>query len=182
MIVPWLQKKSQVTWVAIAGFMGTGKSRIGWELSRRLNLTFVDTDSIIERVSCMTIAEIFKAHGEEIFRDYETEVIRRCLRLDRVVVSTGGGTVTRRVNRELLSNRGPVIVLSAKPETIFQRTRKHNRPLLDTNNPMAQIRSLLTKRQKAYDAVATITISTEGRESHDVVDELLGHLGRIRSR
>ena len=38
-----------VTWVALAGFMGTGKSRIGWELSRRLGLNFIDTDRVIER-------------------------------------------------------------------------------------------------------------------------------------
>ena len=182
MTVPLSQQANNVTWVAMAGFMGTGKSRIGLELSRRLNLTFVDTDRIIEQVSSMAITEIFQTRGEQAFRDYETEVIRRCLKLDKVVVSTGGGVVTRRINRELLSSRGPVIVLSAKPETIFRRTRKHNRPLLDTTNPMSKIRRLLTQRQKAYDDIASITISTEGRNSHDVVTEILQSLARLRSR
>src|SRR5690606_13290993 len=63
-----------VTWVAMAGFMGTGKSRIGWELSRRLQLTFIDTDRVIERVSGMRIADVFEFYGESVFRDYETEV------------------------------------------------------------------------------------------------------------
>src|SRR5690606_26265486 len=88
-----------VTWLAMAGFMGTGKSRIGWELSRRLQLTFVDTDRVIERVSCMRIADIFELYGEATFRDYETEIVRRCVRLDEVVISTGGGTVVRPQNR-----------------------------------------------------------------------------------
>jgi len=66
-----------VTWVALAGFMGTGKSRIGWELSRRLSLTFIDTDRVIERVSYLCIADIFDLYGETVFRDYETEVVRR---------------------------------------------------------------------------------------------------------
>jgi shikimate kinase len=176
MTLPIPHNESPPTWVAMAGFMGTGKSRIGWELSRRLNLTFVDTDRIIEQVSCMPITKIFEIHGEVVFRDYETEVLRRCLRLDEVVVSTGGGTVTRKVNRELLSSRGPVVVLSAKPETIFRRTRQRKRPLLNTTDPLEKIRSLLTQRQEAYDAVATITVSTEGRDSKIVVDEIIGYL------
>ena len=58
-----------VTWVALAGFTGTGKSRIGWELSRRLSLTFIDTDRVVERVSNMRIADIFETFGEQTFRD-----------------------------------------------------------------------------------------------------------------
>ena len=77
------------TWIALAGFMGTGKSRIGWELSRRLSLNFIDTDRVIERVSCMRIPDIFELYGEAVFREYETEIVRRCLRLDEVVISTG---------------------------------------------------------------------------------------------
>src|SRR5690606_35644972 len=120
-----------VTWLAMAGFMGTGKSRIGWELSRRLQLTFVDTDRVIERVSCMRITDIFELYGEEVFRHYETEVVKRCVRLDEVVVSTGGGTVVRPENRALLKARGPVVVLTASPETVYRRTRRHRRPMLE---------------------------------------------------
>src|SRR5690625_3931264 len=100
-----------VTWVALAGVLGTGKSRIGWELSRRLGLTFIDTDRVVERISSMRIADIFEAFGENTFREFETEVVRRSLRLDNVVVSTGGGTVLREENRRLLKSRGPVVVL-----------------------------------------------------------------------
>ena len=56
-----------VTWVALAGFMGTGKSRIGWELSRRLGLNFIDTDRVIERVSCLRIPDLFELYGEAVF-------------------------------------------------------------------------------------------------------------------
>src|SRR5690625_1762384 len=67
----FLEQGRPVTWVALAGFMGTGKSRIGWELSRRLSLTFIDTDRVVERVSNLRIADIFETFGEETFRDYE---------------------------------------------------------------------------------------------------------------
>lgn len=172
-----MPEDSLVTWVALAGFMGTGKSRIGWELSRRLSLTFIDTDRVIERVSCMRITDIFEVYGEQVFRDYETEVVRRCLRLDHVVVSTGGGTVVRRVNRDLLKSRGPVVVLEAGPDTIFRRTRRTRRPLLEIGDPVERIRLLMEERQPYYDDVATLHVSTDGRDSSDVVEEIVQKLG-----
>ncbi len=165
-----------VTWVAMAGFMGTGKSRIGWELSRRLQLTFIDTDRVIERVACMRISEIFELYGESTFRDYETEIVRRVLRLDEVVVSTGGGTVVREENRRLLRSRGPVVVLEASPETVYRRTRRHKRPLIETGDPLGRIRSLMEQRRPAYDDVASIKVQSDGRESTEVVEEIVEKL------
>ncbi len=165
-----------VTWLAMAGFMGTGKSRIGWELSRRLQLTFVDTDRVIERVGCMRITDIFELYGEQVFRDYETEIVRRCVRLDEVVVSTGGGTVVREENRRLLKARGPIVVLTASPETVYRRTRRHKRPMLEMGDPLERIRQLMAARQPAYDDVATFTVSTDGRDSVDVVEEIVERL------
>ena len=171
-----------VTWVALAGFMGTGKSRIGWELSRRLSLTFIDTDRVIERVTCLKIPEIMELYGESVFRDYETEVVRRCLRLDEVVVSTGGGTVLREENRRLLRSRGPVVVLEASPETIYRRTRRHKRPLLEIGDPTERIRQLLGERAHAYEDVASIKVSGDDRVSTEVVEEIVAELGRWAER
>lgn len=160
----------------MAGFMGTGKSRIGWELSRRLSLTFVDTDRVIERVTCLTIPEIMDTYGEATFRDYETEVVRRCLRLDRVVVSTGGGTVVREANRRMLTQRGPVVVLEASADTIYRRTRRHRRPLLEVADPIQRIRDLMAERAHAYDDAATIKVSGDDRVSTEVVEEIVRKL------
>lgn len=157
----------------MAGFMGAGKSRIGWELSRRLQLTFIDTDRVIERVACMRISEIFELYGEQTFREYETEIVRRCLNLDEVVVSTGGGTVVREENRRLLRSRGPVVVLEASAETVFKRTRRHKRPLLESADPLARIRELMTARAPFYDDVASLKVNSDGREAHDVVDDII---------
>ena len=165
-----------VDWVAMAGFMGTGKSRIGWELSRRLQLTFIDTDRVIERVSSMRISEIFELYGEAVFRDYETEIVRRCTRLDDVVISTGGGTVVRAENRALLRERGPIIVLQASAETVYKRTRRHRRPMLEVGDPEQRIRDLMEQRTPYYDEVASVRVSTDGRESADVVDEIVEKL------
>lgn len=171
-----------VTWVALTGFMGTGKSRIGWELSRRLALTFIDTDRVIERVSCMRITDIFEVYGEDVFRDYETEIVRRCLKLDEVVVSTGGGTVVREVNRRLLKSRGPVVGLHASAETIYRRTRRHKRPLIEQGDPTERIRGLLAARREAYRDAASFEVSTDGRDSSDVVEEIVERLTRWREQ
>ena len=158
--------------------MGTGKSRIGWELSRRLSLTFIDTDRVIERVTCLKIPEILELYGESVFRDYETEVVRRTLRLDEVVVATGGGTVVREENRQLLRSRGPVVVLEASPDTIYKRTRRHKRPLLELGDPVQRIRQLLAERTPVYDDVASIKVSGDDRVSTEVVEEIVEKLGR----
>lgn len=170
---PYQEPERPVTWVALAGFMGTGKSRIGWELSRRLSLTFIDTDRVVERVSNMRIADIFETFGEGTFRDYETEVVLRSLRLDNVVVSTGGGTVLRPQNRQMLKSRGPVVVLQASPETIYRRTRRNKRPVLEMGDPEERIRTLLAQRNDAYLDAASIMVSTDGRDSNDVVEEIV---------
>ena len=172
----YIPEERPVTWVALAGFMGAGKSRIGWELSRELGLTFIDTDKVIQRISCLSIPEIFELYGEQTFRDYETEVVRRCLRLDEVVVATGGGTVLRPENRALLKSRGPVVVLTASPETTYRRTRRHKRPLLEVEDPLARIRELMQARQAAYEEAATFTVSTDGRVSSEVVAEIVDKL------
>jgi shikimate kinase len=171
-----------VTWVAMAGFMGTGKSRIGWELSRRLQLTFIDTDRVIERVACMRVSEIFELYGEATFRDYETEIVRRCLKLDEVVISTGGGTVVREENRTLLRSRGPIVVLEASAETVYRRTRRHRRPLLEGDDPLARIRSLMAQRAAFYDDAATIKVASDGRESVEVVEEIVEGLRAWKER
>ncbi len=170
-----------VTWVALIGFMGAGKSRIGWELSRELSLNFVDTDKVIERVAAMSIPTIFKLYGEPTFRDYETEIVRRCTRLDEVVISTGGGAVLNADNRDMLKARGPVVLLTASPETTYKRTcYKRGRPLIDVANPIEQISELMTKRQRYYQDAASVTVSTDERQSYEVVEEIIYKLEKLK--
>ena len=75
------------------------------------------------------------------FRSYETETIRRCTRLDKAIVATGGGAVIKAANREMLKARGPVVLLTASPETTYKRTcSKKSRPLLDVADPVKRIK------------------------------------------
>jgi shikimate kinase len=172
---PPIELERPVSWVALVGFMGTGKSRIGWELSRALALHFVDTDKVIERVAGLTIQQIFEVYDEATFRSFESEVVDRCTALDQAVVSTGGGTFIRDDNRRKLLARGPVIALRASPETILERTRKHPRVLLQVPDPLGKINELLAVRKPFYD-LAPIQVSTDGRLRRDVVAEIIARL------
>ncbi len=164
-----------VSWVALAGFMGTGKSRIGWELSRALALHFVDTDKLITRVVGKSIPEVFAHEGEGYFRACEGEVVQRVTRLEHAVVSLGGGTFVHEENRQVLLSRGPVVVLWATPETILARTRHSDRPLLRAPDPLGRIEALMTEREGAY-RQGTIHVNSDGRPSEEIVEEIIERL------
>ena len=164
-----------VDWVALVGFMGTGKSRIGWELSRALALHFFDTDKVIEKVAGLTVAQIFEAYGEPTFRAYESETVERCIALNEAVISCGGGTFNNSENRAKLLARGPVVALSASPETILERTKRSPRVLLQVPDPLGKIRELLEIRKPFYDQ-APIQVSTDGRLRREVVQEIVEKL------
>ncbi|MFC4637556.1 shikimate kinase [Deinococcus hohokamensis] len=164
-----------VSWVALAGFMGTGKSRIGWELSRALAMHFVDTDKLITRVVGKSIPEVFAQEGEGYFRACEQEVVRRVTRLEHAVISLGGGTFIHEENRRILLERGPVVVLWATPETVYQRTRHSERPLLATEDPLSRIRHLMHEREPVYKQ-GTLHVHSDGRPSEEIVEEIIGRL------
>jgi len=171
--------KRPVRWVALAGFMGTGKSRIGWELARALDLYFFDTDKAIERMVHLSVPQFFEEYGEAAFREYERQLLERTVSLEKTVVSLGGGSFVSPHNQQMLKARGPVVVLEATLETIFERTRRSNRPLLRSENPLERIRELLELRRESY-AQGDIFVSTDGRDSSEVVAEIVERLWEWR--
>jgi len=172
--------------------MGTGKSRIGWELAKALDLYFFDTDKAIERMVHSSVPQFFEEYGEAAFREYERQLLERVAQLEKTVVSLGGGSFVSPHNQQILKARGPVVVLEATLETIFERTRRSNRPLLKSDNPLERIRELLELRRESY-AQGDIFVSTDGRDSSEVVAEIVerlwewrkardGEMGRVNSK
>lgn len=163
--------------IILAGFMGTGKSTVGRILADRLGWKFVDTDRLIESEAGLTITEIFDADGEAAFRDLETAVARRLAGMSQCVVATGGGFPLRPENREAAIAAGEVFLLVAPPEEIWQRIgHTRHRPLLQADDPMARIRSLLKEREPAYLALPR-KIETRGLSSAEVAGMILQELG-----
>ncbi len=158
--------------IILTGFMGTGKTAVGKELSRLLNMRLVDVDSEIEESRKMKITDIFKNFGEPFFRDIETEMIRRLADAQNTVISTGGGAVLREENMEALRASGVVFCLYADAETIIARTGDSNdRPLLAVEDPMAKIKELLRVRMPFYEK-AGIMIDTNGKTPLEVAEEI----------
>ena len=151
--------------ISLIGLPGSGKSTVGRQLARRLQLPFVDSDQAIEaRLGC-PIREFFEREGEARFREIEAEVIDTLTQQGPGVLSTGGGAVLRAENRQHLRSRGRVIYLKSHPEELIRRLRHDtNRPLLQVADPMAKLRELFATRDPLYRQTAHFVVET-GRPS-----------------
>lgn len=159
--------------IILTGFMGTGKTAVGRELERMLDMRLVDIDTEIETSQDMTISDIFKQYGEDRFRDLETEMIRRFSEENGLIVSTGGGAVLRQENMDLLRKNGVIFCLNASPETILERTgRTDERPLLKVQDPMTRIQELLGYRKPYYEK-ADFMLETDGKNPVEIADEII---------
>ena len=156
--------------------MGSGKTEVGKRLAKRLGYTFIDTDLLIEEKTGKSISEIFSRDGELFFRDIETLILKELTGINKHVISTGGGIVTREENILHLRKIGFIIWLKASPETIFKRVNTEtHRPLLKVANPLEQIKRLMSQREQSY-SKADITIDTDGLEVDDIVDVIISKI------
>jgi len=154
----------RVTCLALVGLPGSGKSTVGRQLARRLQLPFADSDQVIEQRLGCPIRVFFEREGEERFRDIEAAVIDE-LTQQPGVLSTGGGAVLRAANREHLRSRGKVVYLKSTPEELFRRLRHDTqRPLLQVSDPLQRLRDLYAARDPLYRETAHFVIET-GRPS-----------------
>ena len=151
--------------ISLVGLPGSGKTTVGRQLARRLQLPFVDSDHEIEvRIGC-SIREFFEREGEVRFRDIEQDVLDTLTHGANKVLSTGGGAVLRPENRQHLRERGQVVYLKSTPEELFRRLRHDsNRPLLQVADPMLKLKTLYTERDPLYREVAHFVLET-GRPS-----------------
>lgn len=161
--------------VVLIGFMGCGKSTMGIRLSYRLQYILEDTDKLIEAKAGMSISEIFAREGEEAFRQMETQLLRKLTeKKGRRVYSVGGGTPVRAVNRPLLRQLGTVIYLRTRPETVYERLKNDTtRPLLQGEDPLGKIRSLMAEREPAYTETADVILDVDEMTADQVVESIM---------
>lgn len=160
--------------LVFVGLMGAGKSAIGKITAQALNIPFVDSDHEIERVSRMTINELFAAYGEPEFRALETRVIERLLKTGPRVISTGGGAFINDNTRRVIRDRGGLTVwINADLETLWARVSKRdNRPLLKTANPRETLANLMAARYPIY-SEADIEIMSRDAKKEIIMREVL---------
>ena len=149
--------------ICIMGLMGSGKTVIGKDLSKYLNLNFYDTDKEIELKTKKKINEIFEEEGESYFRDIEEKVCIEILTNDNCVISLGGGSIISNKIRKKIKNNSYSIYLQVTLNNLLNRLKfSRKRPLLNNNSNKSEImRKLLKDRQKYYEK-ADLIINNNG--------------------
>ncbi|MFH0795656.1 MAG: shikimate kinase [Candidatus Omnitrophota bacterium] len=159
--------------IVLTGFMGTGKTKVGKILARRLGLAFVDTDGLIEERAGLSINKIFEQYGESHFRVLEKKVIKEVSEKDGVVIAIGGGAFIAPENRANLKKKGVTVALLAEVKEIARRTANDtSRPLLKEGGRQARIKTLLKKRLPYY-RKADFCLDTTGKSPGKVVQEII---------
>lgn len=151
--------------IILVGFMGSGKSTIGRELGKLLSYPLIDTDSKIEELEKLSVADIFSLRGESYFRNCETQAVDQLINdgVTHHIIATGGGLPVKEQNRSLLRELGYVVWLDAKTDTLLERTsRNSKRPLLQTDNPRETIEKMLNQRNAIYKEVSHLRLQTSG--------------------
>lgn len=163
--------------IILIGFMGTGKTAVGKRLAGLLNMKFYDTDQEIEKVTSMTINQLFNKHGEIRFRSEEALIIKKLTEKKNCVIATGGGIVLDQKNISQLGENGIIISLTAHPDVIYERVKRRNtRPLLKKGgDPYDIIISLLKEREELYKC-ADFSIDTSNLSFEEIINLILNFL------
>ncbi|KUJ72416.1 shikimate kinase AroK [Thiomicrospira sp. WB1] len=168
-----MQKQS----IFLVGPMGAGKSTVGRILADKLHYRFLDSDHEIEAKTGVSIPMIFDIEGEAGFRKRECRLIDQLTQKPGIVLATGGGAVLKPQNRKHLRSRGFVVYLRSSLEALLARTRHdRNRPLLQTDDPEAVLKNVMTERDPLYREVADLVIQTEQASVHKVVRQIMDQL------
>ena len=160
--------------------MGCGKTTIGKLLAEKLSFLFFDTDELIEKRLSMKITEIFERKGENFFREIEHLVLREIVPMEKVIISTGGGIVEKKENRELMKKCGTILYLYL-PFTDFKKkipSLKNTRPLLQQKS-MEEIERLYRKREEIYRKLANYSVNVSNKNPEEIVGEIVCFLSRI---
>ena len=162
----------------LIGFMGSGKSSIGKQLAKELNIKHIDLDNLIEESENITIPDIFNNSGETYFRKLEEKYLKETIKEDNILVSTGGGTPTIDGLMDIMNNVGETIYLECCTETLFERLRqdKEKRPMisnLSDESLRRYIENKLEERKFSYKK-ATHTICNDRGYCVDKIIDVLG--------
>lgn len=174
--MPRLQNSPQSN-IFLVGLMGAGKTTLGRLLAKRLEMIFVDSDHEIEARTGVGIPTIFEIEGEAGFRRREAQVIAELATRRGQVLATGGGVVIRPENRAQLKANGYVVYLHAQPETLYERLRNdRSRPLLQTADPLAKLRTLYAERDPLYRETADLVMDVRRIGTQTLLQHLLKEL------
>ena len=159
--------------LVLTGMMGVGKSSIGKDLSKKLNMSFCDVDMAIEKKLSLSIAEIFKKNGEEYFRKVEEKETIDFINKKNFVIALGGGAFINKNVRDASSKNCVSFWLDLDAKTIYQRIKVNmKRPLLNYNTTEQEIGKLYEARKKIY-SLSDFRIDCNFKVKDKVIEEIL---------
>lgn len=165
--------------IALIGFMGTGKTTISKALSYITGFEETDVDNYIVKKAGMEISEIFAKYGEEYFRKLETEALGEIQTEAGVIISCGGGAVLKDKNVGILKSKGVIVLLTAMPQTVFERVKDHtHRPILNNDMSVEHIERLMKQREPRYKEVADVIVNVDSNDRVLTCYEILRELVR----
>ena len=154
------------------GMMGSGKSSIGYIISKKLDVDFIDVDQTIENKLGMTISEIFEIKGEEYFRKIEETTTLKILNRNNIVVSLGGGAfLNSKIKKEVLDNHIS-FWLNWSIKTLINRIKDSQKRPVAFNASKNELTDLIKKRSIVY-SKAMYKIDCEKLTKNEVVKNIL---------
>ena len=163
--------------IVLIGFMGAGKTTVSDYLSTMFDMDIIEMDQEITDREEMSIPDIFATYGEEYFRDLETSLLVELQDRKNVIISCGGGTALRENNVAEMKKNGRVVLLTASPETIYERVKdSDDRPVLKGRKNVDGIAELMEQRREKYEAAADIVVQTDHKTVLQVCEELVQRL------
>ena len=154
------------------GMMGSGKSSIGFLVSKKLNLKFFDIDSIIENEVGIKISNIFEEKGENFFRNTEEKITIKILKTNNSVVSLGGGGfISPKIRAEVLTNNSS-IWLSWDIKTLLKRIKNSKKRPLVSNSTNQENKNLIKERSKIY-SKAKFKINCNNLTKTEIVNKVI---------
>ena len=159
--------------ISLIGFMGSGKSSVGKELSKLLpDMEFIDLDSYIEAMTGRTIPEIFDTDGESAFRELERTALENIfmtgdLTESSFILSLGGGTVMTEACRRMIRRKTKCFYLHASTDTLVSNLEQWpgERPMLKSGKDLRdRVEELMESRGPVYKKTAHHIIDVDGNE------------------
>ena len=143
-------KKNTVKNICFVGFMGSGKSILGKDLSKLYNIEFFDSDLEIEKKIGKSINQIFIDSGEKYFRKIEEKVCIDLLKVENCIISLGGGSIINSKIRKIIKKNSFSIYLKVDINVLLKRLKSSKkRPLLKYSNK-EDIKKLYNEREIFY--------------------------------
>lgn len=167
--------------ILLIGLRGSGKSTLGPVLAERIGYSFTDLDDLVARsMGCATPGEAFEKHGQGAFRQMEGRVLVDLIKPDNQVVALGGGTPTgmlalETIRRHKEQGKVRVIYLRGTAATLRERLARTDltgRPSLTGVDPLAEIETVLERRDPLYADLADAIVVIDGKGTEPVVQEL----------